>query len=86
MEGVCNLIERTSAVQTAQCSERLDHQTRSIQGEIHDSRYICSRGWPCLTAMGGEALVLWRFDTLGQERGWSTLIEAKVREESEGVG
>jgi hypothetical protein len=24
--------------------------------EIHGSRYICSRGWPYLTATGGEAL------------------------------
>jgi hypothetical protein len=23
---------------------------------IHDSKYICSRGWPCLAAMEGEAL------------------------------
>jgi hypothetical protein len=37
-------------------SQSLDHQPKSVPGEIHGSRYICSRGWPCLTAKGGEAL------------------------------
>ena len=32
--------------------QSLDHQPRGI----HGTRYICSRGWPCLTATGGEAL------------------------------
>jgi hypothetical protein len=30
--------------------------TKSVHGGIHDSRYICSRGWPCLKSVGGETL------------------------------
>jgi hypothetical protein len=52
-EGDCNPIGRTmSAGQTIQCSQGLDYQPKSVQGGIHSSRYICSRGWPCLTSMG----------------------------------
>jgi hypothetical protein len=55
-EGGCNPIGKTSAGGTTQCSQELDHHLRSVQRGIHGSRYICSRGWPCLTSMGGEAL------------------------------
>jgi hypothetical protein len=48
----------TYAGRTTKCSQRLDHQAKNIQELIHDSRYICSRGWPCLTAMAGKALGL----------------------------
>jgi hypothetical protein len=41
---------------TIQFSQSLDHQPRSVPGGIHGSRYICSRGWPCLRVAGGEAL------------------------------
>jgi hypothetical protein len=62
-EGDCNPIGRTtSAGQTTQCSQGLDQQPRSVPGGIDGSRYIGSRGWPCLTVMEGEALdpgVLW---------------------------
>jgi hypothetical protein len=34
----------------------LNHQPKSIHGETHGSSCICSRGWPCWTSMGGEAL------------------------------
>ena len=37
-----------------QSFQGLDHQPKSIHGGIHDSRYLCSRGWPYLTSMGGE--------------------------------
>jgi hypothetical protein len=40
-----------------QCSQRLNRQPRSIWGGIHDSRYVGSREWPCLTSMEKEALV-----------------------------
>jgi len=57
VEGDCNFIGRTvSAGWTTLCSQGLDHQPRSVQGGIYASRYICSRGWPCLTSMGREAL------------------------------
>jgi hypothetical protein len=55
-EGHCNLIGRTSAGQTTQCSQGLNHQPRSVQGGIHGSKYIGRREWPCLTSMEGEAL------------------------------
>ena len=29
------------------------HEPRSVQGGTHGSRYICCRGWWCLTAIGG---------------------------------
>ena len=54
--GDGNPIGRASAGQTTQCCQGLDHQPRSVQGGIHDSRNICSRGWPCLTSMGVKAL------------------------------
>ena len=54
-EGVCNTIGRTiSTNQTTQSSQGLNHQPKSIHGGNHDSRYICSRGWPYLTSVGGE--------------------------------
>ena len=35
--------------------EKLRHlPIKKLRG-IHGYRYICSRGWPCLTSMGGEA-------------------------------
>jgi hypothetical protein len=56
-EGDCNPIGRTtSAGRTTQCSKGLVHQQRSTQGGIYGSRYRRIREWPCLTAMGGEAL------------------------------
>jgi hypothetical protein len=71
-------------------SQRLDYQSGSVQGGLLDYRYICSRGWPCLTAMGGEALCpvevlcprvgkCWTGGTEGG--GWvgNTLKEAKKR-------
>jgi hypothetical protein len=61
-ESECNPIGRTtSAGRTTQCSQRLDHQPYSIQRGVQDTRYICSRRWPCLRA-AGRPLVLWRFD------------------------
>jgi hypothetical protein len=56
-EGDCNPIGRTTLDgQTTQCSQRLDHQPRSVPGGIHVSRHIYNRRWLCLTAMGGEVL------------------------------
>jgi hypothetical protein len=34
----------------------VNHYPNSIHGGIYDSRYICSREWPYLESMGGEAL------------------------------
>ena len=54
-KGDCNPIgTTTSAGQTTRFFQGLNHQSRSVQGGIHDSRYICSR--ECLTLMGEEAL------------------------------
>jgi len=56
-EGDSNPIGRiTSAGQTTQCFQGLDHQPRSVQGGIHDSRFIGSRQWPYLTSVGRETL------------------------------
>jgi hypothetical protein len=62
-EWDCNPIGRTtSAGQTTQYSEELDHQPRSLLGGIHGSRYIGSRA--SLSDINGRQgdLVLWRFD------------------------
>jgi len=57
VENICNAIERTiSTKHNAQSSQRLNHQPKSIHGDIHDSKYICSRGLPYRTSMGGETL------------------------------
>ena len=97
-EGNCNPIGRTILAGWAtQCSQGLHHQPRSAQGGIHGSRYICSRGWPCLTSMGGEAfghVDIWCPSVGGcwsgevGVGGWgSTLIKAKWRGEREdGMG
>jgi hypothetical protein len=56
VEGDCNPIGRTISVNwIAQSSQRLNHQPKSIHGGIHGSRYICSRRFPYLTSMRGEA-------------------------------
>jgi hypothetical protein len=44
-----------------QSSQGLNHQPKSTYGGTHGSSCscyicICSRGWPCWTSMGGEAL------------------------------
>ena len=48
--------EHRLACLNTQFSQRLDYQPRSVPVGIHAFRSICSRGWPCLTAMGGAAL------------------------------
>jgi hypothetical protein len=59
-EGDSNSLEKTtiSTKWTNQCFQGLNHQPKSIHGEIQDSRYICSRGWPYLTVGGEEGLML----------------------------
>jgi hypothetical protein len=53
-EGDCNTIGRTISVNwTTQSSQGLNHHLKSTHGGSHSSRYICSRGWPSLTTMGG---------------------------------
>jgi len=62
-EEVCNPIGRTT-ISTNQSppppppksSQGLNHQPKSIHGVIHGSRRICSRGWPYLASVRGEAL------------------------------
>jgi hypothetical protein len=71
-----------------QCSQGLNYQPKSTHGGTHGSSHICSRGWPCQTSMGGEALgpMKARGPRVGecQDReagmGWwvgSTLVEAR---------
>jgi hypothetical protein len=57
-EGVCNSIGGTtiSANQTPQSSQGINHQPKNTYGGTHGSSCICSRGWPYLPSMGGEAL------------------------------
>jgi hypothetical protein len=58
-EGVCNLIGETT-ISTNQnpppSSQGLNHQTKYTHGGTHSSSCKCSRGWPYLASMGGEAL------------------------------
>ena len=58
-EGVCNPIGRTtmSTNQTPpQSSQGLNYQPRVHMKGPMGSSCICSRGWPYLTSVGGEAL------------------------------
>jgi hypothetical protein len=57
-EGVCNPIGRTtiSTKETPPNFQDLNHQPNSTHGWMDGSSCICSSGWPCWTAMGGEAL------------------------------
>jgi hypothetical protein len=57
-EGICDVIgKRTiSTNQTPQSSQGLNYQPKSTQGGTHGSSRICSKGWPCRTPMGREAL------------------------------
>jgi hypothetical protein len=51
----CNPIRPTISMNwITQSFQGLNHQLKSIQGGSQDFRYICSRGWPYLTSMGGE--------------------------------
>jgi hypothetical protein len=78
-EGVCSPIEGTtiSIDQTLQSFQGLNHQLRSTHGGNHGSRRIRSRGYPCWTSMGGEAL--------GSVKDWCPSVgEFKIEEA--GVG
>jgi hypothetical protein len=48
---------------TPQRSQGLNHQPIKTHGGTHGSSYICIRGWPSWSSMGGEAIcpvkVLW---------------------------
>ena len=57
-EGVCIPmgVATVSTSQIPQSSQGLDHQPKSTHGGIHGSCYICGRGWPCWTSVGGLAL------------------------------
>jgi hypothetical protein len=57
-EGVSNPIEGTTiwTNQYPQSSQGLNHQPKSTHGGTHVSSPISSRGCPCQTSMGGEAL------------------------------
>jgi hypothetical protein len=58
-EGVCYPIGRTTiSTKTTQSSQGLTHQPKSTHGGTHGSSRICSRGMPCGTSMGEEALGL----------------------------
>jgi hypothetical protein len=87
-EEVCNPIGRktTSTNQTPQSSQGLNHQPKSTHGGIHGFSHICSRGWPCLASVGGEALsarvVRWEWVS-GLE---STLTEAGAGRKGWGRG
>ena len=63
-KGDCNPIGKTVSTNwSSQSSQGLNHRPKCIHGGgIHDSRHICSRQFPYLASMGGEALVLWRLD------------------------
>jgi hypothetical protein len=41
---------------TPQSSQGLNYQLKGTHGRTHGSTCICSRGWPCRTSMGEEAL------------------------------
>jgi hypothetical protein len=47
-----------STGQTSRSSQGLDHQPKSTHGATRGSGYICGRGWPYLTSVGGRPLDL----------------------------
>jgi hypothetical protein len=51
-----------------QISQGLNHQPKNTHGGTHGSNFICSRGWPSRSSMGGEALgpVKARCPTVGE--------------------
>jgi len=58
VEGVCNLIGRTT-IPTNQnplpnSSQGLNYQSESIHGGTHGSSHICSRGWALLSIKRGD--------------------------------
>ena len=57
-EGDCNLIGKTtiSTNWSPKISQGLNHPQKTIQGWVHGYSYICNRGLPYLTSVGGEAL------------------------------
>jgi hypothetical protein len=56
-EGVCNPIGRTiSTNHTPQSSQVLNHQPINTYRGTQGSGYICSKGWPYLASVRGEAL------------------------------
>ena len=59
-EEVFNPIGRATILtnQTLQKSQGLNHQPKSTHGGTHGSIHICSRGWPCQSSVGGQALGL----------------------------
>ena len=58
IEGVCNLIGRTT-ISTSQTPPELPGTkppTKEYTGGTHGSSWICSRGLPYLASLGGEPL------------------------------
>jgi hypothetical protein len=57
-EGVCSPIGGTSiwTNQYPQSSFEINHQLKKTHGGTCGSSYICSRGWPSQSSIGGEIL------------------------------
>jgi hypothetical protein len=58
LKGSCSHIGGTSiwTNQYPQSSLGLNHQSKKTHGGICGSPYICNKGWPSQSSMGGEAL------------------------------
>jgi hypothetical protein len=57
LKSIASLGRRTLSTNwTPQSSHGLNHQSKSTHGGTHGSGCLCSRGWPYLASMGGEAL------------------------------
>jgi hypothetical protein len=60
-ERLCNPIQRTTisnnqTTPLSQSSQGVNQQPKSVHGGAYGFSTICSRGWPCLTSIGGEIL------------------------------
>lgn len=53
-EGDCSPVGRT--ITTNWIPSELPETKPPTKKSIHGSSYICSRGWPYMASMGGEAL------------------------------
>jgi hypothetical protein len=90
-EGISSPIGGTtiSTNQYLQSSLGLNHQSKKTHGGTHGSSYICSRGWPGCSLMGGEALgpVMFPCSSIGECQGQEARVGGLVnRERRERMG
>jgi hypothetical protein len=72
-----------------QSSLGLNHQPKKTHGRAHGSNYICSRGWPSWSSMGGDALgpVKVQYPSIGECQGQEVGVGGLMsRGKGKGIG